>query len=124
MFTKRFSVFPKKKGTLSKIPFFRLLIVSIVLSLLTILSTLLSQKYLPPEVPLYYGYPDGKDQLAPSIMLLIPSVSSFLFLVVNGLIAMVIEDEFLKKSLVIASFAITFIATVTTLKIIFLVGSF
>ena len=79
---------------------------------------------LPPQVPLFYGLPETEERLASSWMLVIPSGVSFLILLANASLSLFIEDEFPKKILVAASFAVTLFSAITTLKIISLVGSF
>ena len=79
---------------------------------------------LPPQVPLFYGLPETEERIASSWMLVIPSGVSFLILLVNASLSLFIEDEFPKKILVAASFAVTLFSAITTLKIISLVGSF
>jgi hypothetical protein len=47
-----------------------------------------------------------------------------LILLINVSFAAVLKDEFLRKTLVLAAIVVTFFAAITTIKIIFLVGSF
>ncbi len=82
------------------------------------------QKSLPPEVPLFYGLPRTEEQLAPSLSLIIPSLASIAIIVVNLLISQFLKDDYLRKVLVLVGVTGVFFATITTLKIIFLVGSF
>jgi uncharacterized Tic20 family protein len=85
---------------------------------------LLIQRWLPPQVPLFYGKPSGEEQLTSSLVLTLPSIVSLLILLINVSFAAVLKDEFLRKTLVLAAIAVTFFAAITTIKIIFLVGSF
>lgn len=78
---------------------------------------------LPPQVPLYYGLPEGEAQLAPALGLILPSLISLATLIVNTMICLFLEDEFLKKVLILTIIGVTFFTTITTIKIIFLVGS-
>ena len=94
------------------------------ISLFTCLIALLAQKFLPPQIPLFYGLPVGEEQLSPSIGLIIPSGLSFVISLVNLLLWLKIKDDFLKKVLMISSYVVALFMTVTTLKIIFLVASF
>jgi len=95
-----------------------------VLSLIVAGIALLAISSLPPQVPLFYGLPETDERLASSWMLIIPSAVSFLILLINASLSLFVEDEFPKKVLVAASLAATLFSTITTLKIISLVGSF
>lgn len=99
-------------------------IASFVVNILIILLVLFAQRFLPPEVPLFYGLAEGEGQLAPRLFLLIPSSASFVVLIVNSLIASRVGNTFIKKALILAAIGTTFFAAITTLKIMFLVGSF
>lgn len=94
-----------------------------VLDIVTALFVLLMQRVLPPEVPLFYGLPQGEEQLAKPIFLLIPAGLSLLIIFINLFLAKVIKDDFLKKVLAIASLVVAIFAAITTFKIIFLVGN-
>lgn len=106
------------------VPFKKILIPAIFFSLGTIALTLFLQKSLPPEVPLFYGLPRTEEQLVPSLSLIIPSLASIAIIVVNLLISQFLKDDYLRKVLVLVGVTGVFFATITTLKIIFLVGSF
>ncbi|MBI4153603.1 hypothetical protein HY503_01225 [Candidatus Woesebacteria bacterium] len=95
-----------------------------IVNILIILFALFAQRFLPPEVPLFYGLAEGTEQLAPRLFLLIPSSGSFVVLIANSLISSRVEDTFIKKALIFTAIGTTFFAAITTLKIIFLVGSF
>lgn len=85
---------------------------------------LLALSVLPPQVPLFYGLPETEERLASSWMLILPSIVSFLILLANASLSLFVEEEFTKKILIAVSLATTLFSTITTLKIIFLVGSF
>lgn len=99
-------------------------IFSAVLNVFVAALSLLVISKLPPQVPLFYGLPQTEEQLASAWMLVIPSALAFLMLLGNASLSLFIEGDFLKKALVGASFAVSLFSAVTTLKIIFLVGSF
>lgn len=88
------------------------------------LSALIAQSFLPPQVPLYYGLPIGEEQLSSPLGLVIPGVVSLLILSVNFMLIKITKDDFLKKILAIVALVASFFAIITTYKIIFLVGSF
>lgn len=112
------------KFELSALPFKNYAIASSVVNILVILATLFAQKFLPPQVPLFYGLAEGEGQLAPRLFLLIPSLASLVILTINSLVSSRVEDIFIKKALILAAIGTTFFAAITTLKIMFLVGSF
>ncbi len=93
-----------------------------ILNLLVIFFGLLLLKRLPPQIPVFYGLPQGEAQLSPPLGILIPSVSSLIFIFLNLFLINIIKDEFIKKTLVIAGLATAVFALITTVKIIFLVG--
>ena len=101
------------------------LIFAFGLTIGSILIVLLARtKFLPPEVPLFYGEALGEAQIGKSMGLTIPSLISLLIIVVNLLISFIVRDEFLKRVLILASLATAIFSTITTIKIILLVGSF
>ncbi|MBI2066131.1 hypothetical protein HYT60_01305 [Candidatus Woesebacteria bacterium] len=112
------------KFEISALPFKNFAVASSVVNILIILTTLFAQKFLPPQVPLFYGLAGGEGQLAPRLFLLIPSLGSLVVLIINSFISARVEDVFIKKALILAAIGTTFFAAITTLKIIFLVGSF
>jgi hypothetical protein len=93
-------------------------------SLIALSLALLFQRFLPPQIPLFYGSPVGEEQLVPSFELIIPSILSLSINLINLLIFFIAKDDFLKKALMITSFVVAFFTLITTFKIIFLVGSF
>lgn len=107
-----------------KIPYTKLLYISFIANFLTILLLFIFRENIPPEIPLFYGYPEGENQLAQKSSLALPSLISIMVIITNSSIAFFTKDEFIKKTLVIASFAVTFLSLVTTIKIAFLVGSY
>lgn len=109
---------------LKELPFKNYLYASFLIGLATLLSALLAQRFLPPQIPLFYGQPEGEAQLAPSLALFLPGAFSLLLLAVNVGLSGLIKDAFIKKSLVIASLVVSIFAGIATLKIIFLVGGF
>jgi hypothetical protein len=96
----------------------------LAISIFTLLISLLAQKFLPPQIPLFYGLPIGAEQLSSSFSLIIPGALSFVISLSNLLLWLKIKDDFLKKVLMTASYVIALFMAITTVKIIFLVGSF
>lgn len=122
------SFLPKKQSFLGKItsqiPFFNLLIVSLLICIITISLILLSEERIPPQVPLFYGLPEGEEQIVARLGLTIPSFMALIIIVINTVLATIFENNFVRNALVLTSFAVTLFATITTIKIILLVGSF
>jgi len=113
----------KRGNRISRVPFKRLIIAAVLINIVVVVLVFLAQNILPPEIPLFYGLPRGNEQLSTSIALVIPSLVSLAIIIVNVSISVVVEDEFLKKVLVLSGVFGVFFSTITTLKIIFLVGS-
>ncbi len=107
-----------------RLPFKDFVVASAFINILMVAIVLLIQRWLPPQVPLFYGKPSGEEQLASSLVLTLPSIVSLLILLINVSFAAILKDEFLRKTLVLAAIVVTFFAAITTIKIIFLVGSF
>lgn len=105
------------------LPFRELLFFAFGISLTVIVVGLVVQKALPPQVPLFYGLPESDKQLAPSLAIILPSFLSLLLSLINTTLACVVKEDFLKKVLIIAAFICTLLTAITTIKIIFLVGS-
>ena len=117
--------FGKKKIVIpDSTPFRGYLIYIIFANLITIVFTLVVHKWLPPEIPLFYGKPQGNEQLASSWLLVLPGLISLLILFTNLAIVNLIKNDFSRKTLILAAIGATFFSTITTFKIIFLIGSF
>lgn len=113
-----------KKPELAKIPFFRLFIIACVINLINITLIVVFVNKLPPELPIYYGLPEGESQLGSSLHLLIPSIISLAVIILNTAISLTIKDSFFKQALSLASFTSAILSTIATLKIALLVGNF
>jgi hypothetical protein len=94
------------------------------ISVFAIIAIVALSGLLPPEVPLFYGKPIGEGQLIKTFGLTIAPLSSLAILAINSTIAVSTRDLFVKKMLIITAFAACILATITTAKIIFLVGFF
>lgn len=77
---------------------------------------------LPPQVPLFYSRTPGGDQLANPLLLALPLVLSAIFLVLNLVLARFIESDLLKKALVVGATLSAILASITIVRIIFLVS--
>ncbi|PIP57778.1 hypothetical protein COX03_01260 [Candidatus Woesebacteria bacterium CG22_combo_CG10-13_8_21_14_all_39_10] len=109
-------------NTLEKLPLKGYFNASWITNLTIIIFSLLIQKRIPPQIPIFYGLPQGEVQLSSPIGILIPSVSSLIFILLNLSLINVIKDEFIKKILVVAGLTTAIFASITVVKIIFLVG--
>jgi hypothetical protein len=107
----------------STVPLKPLFSISIVINLLFLVLSAMSIFILPPEIPLFYGMPKSNAQVAPSFMIIVPSLSSFIFTTINYIAALKLNQQYLKKTLAFASIAATILSSIATYKIISLVGS-
>lgn len=106
------------------IPYSKVVLVSLCLVFVSVLLVLFAQKYLPPEVPLFYGLPKSEEQLAQSTALVIPSFISLAILVLNTTLAYFINDKYIKSLLIFTDLAVVLFSTITTVKIMLLIGSY
>ncbi len=113
-----------KKLLSEKIAFKKLLYVSFGLSIINLTLVIALQKYLPPQVPLFYGAAEGEEQLTSSLGLIIPASLSIILILLNSLLSLFLESNFLQKILSIVSFTVTLLSAITVIKIILLIGSF
>lgn len=108
-------------------PFRQVLIFSIFINIffiaIVLLLAVLVKSILPPQVPLFYGEPEGNEQLAQSWLLILPSLISLVVIFVNYFLSLAVKEDFLKKALILSGIAATFFSAITTIKIILLVGS-
>lgn len=80
--------------------------------------------FLPPVIPLFYGLPTGVNQLVPTLGLIIAPVASLIVTLINIGVASFINDQFFKRTLIVSAIFVSVLVTITTLKIILLVGFF
>lgn len=106
----------------AKLPSKNFIFLAFGISLLTILSVLGLKSFLPPEVPLFYGRPVGEAQLTKTLGLAIAPAISILILAVNTIISIMTPDILTKKILIISSFVISLITSITVIRIILLVA--
>ncbi len=107
---------------LEKLPLKGYFNASWTINLTIIIFSLLLLGRLPPQIPIFYGFPQSEAQLSQPIGILIPSSLSLIFILFNLFLINIIKDEFIKKTLVVAGLATAVFALITTVKIIFLVG--
>lgn len=107
-----------------KTPFRDYVAIAVIINIILIGITLVLHRFLPPEVPLFYGMPEGNEQLASSWLISIPSLVSLFIILLNLLLASFIEDDFQKRVIILGGIIATFFSAITTIQIVFLVGSF
>jgi hypothetical protein len=116
---------PKNKITnITKLPFLNLVYLSILINVGVIVTLLLLKRYIPPEVPIFYGLPEGKNQLGSMEQLIIPSMVSLMVILVNISTASLLQNDYLKRVLIIVSLIITLLSLITSVEITLLIGSF
>ena len=120
--TKFKKSFDQKKEKFERLPLKKFYVFSFFLSLSIIAISFLAKLILPPEIPLFYGFPQSQQRLSQSIYLFIPSLFSLLTTAVNAYISIFIDNNYLKRVLAFSSVVISFLSATTTIKIIFLVG--
>ena len=78
---------------------------------------------LPPEVPLFYSLPWGKEQLVPPYFLWFLPLSSHLLLLLNSFLASYFsEDKFLVRVLMISAGLYALLTSLTLWRIITLIA--
>lgn len=105
-------------------PFTNLIYLSILLNVIAIFAVLFFKKSLPAEVPLFYGLPEGEDQLTKSNYLIIAPTLSFAILGLNLILTSIVKGGLLKKMLVTAGFFVSLFSFITLTQIFFLIGPF
>ncbi len=115
---------PQKLIDVNSLPFRPYLIGSLIVNVLMVTLAIGLQKFLPPQIPLFYGVAGGEGQLAKAIFLFLPNAFALIILTANIFIATLVGEEFFKKILIMAGIIATFFATITVTKIFLLVGSF
>jgi len=113
-----------KVSFFNEIPFRNLVVLSLVINIATLAFVIITQKHLPPQIPLFYGLPKTEEQVANSSSLVIPGILATSVMVINILISQITNDDYLKKILILTGVVSTFLATITIVKITFLVGAF
>lgn len=80
------------------------------------------QKFLPPDLPLFYSLPWGEKQLATKQQLLILPASIALTALFNLTISWQLHEKqsFFKKTLSLVSIIVSIILTITFIKIVFI----
>ena len=106
------------------IPLPKIFYLSLFINLLTISGTVALQRSLPPEVPLFYGLAEGEEQLSGKSGLGGLGVLSLVLTTFNLLLAILIKNEFLKKTLIVAGLSVSILTFNTISQIILLIVNF
>ena len=100
-----------------------LYILAIVVNVLVVMLVIVFQSKLPPLVPLLYGLPIGKEQLVDKSLLAIPCLVSLVLISADAYVSIRTKNLFVEHVLAGIAIAITLLASITTIKIFFLVGA-
>lgn len=77
---------------------------------------------LPPQVPLFYSKPWGEQQLASPFFLALPILICLFFLVISSILNQLLNDyPFVKKILTYGATCASILASITIIRIIFLI---
>lgn len=106
------------------LPFKNYLYFSLALNAVTGLIIFGGFNFLPPLLPLFYGQPEGQSQLVPKPEVLIAPLVAILITAVNITLARLIKNKFIQKILLVSSFFVSLLITITVIKITLLVGFF
>jgi len=96
---------------------------TITITMGQILLILIFWQKLPPEIPLFYSRPWGKEQLvSPLWLFLLPILSFFVFLI-NSIISNFSnkEEKLIQKVLEVSPAIFSLLCLITLIKIIFLI---
>jgi magnesium-transporting ATPase (P-type) len=117
------NIVKKGEGLFSGLPFRNLVLIALFIDIVIIGLIVSLKKLLPPEVPLMYGLPEGEEQLTTTNGLIVPAIASIVIIVANSSVSLILKNSFLKKTLILTTFVVTFFSTITIIKIFFLVGN-
>jgi hypothetical protein len=112
------------KQLLAKPPFLKIFYASLLINLFTVVGVLALGKRLPPQLPLFYGLPEGQEQLTSKVGLTAAASSAFVIVLINAITSALLKNDFLRKTLILAGFVISLMSLITTTEIVLLVGVF
>lgn len=101
----------------------KIYLTSFILNSSLIAGVFLGKNMLPPEVPLFYGLPEGEGQLVHWQFLGIPSIIAIVFTIINFLICKNSKNVLIKQISTYILIPINFFSLVAIIKIIVLVGN-
>lgn len=100
----------------------RLVVGTLIINLLLTVFILIFKNHIPPEIPLYYGLPEGAKQLARSEFIILPPIVSSLIISLNYLLGTLLKNEFLLRILVMTGVVACLFSTIAIVKILLLVA--
>lgn len=98
-------------------------LISFLINLLLVFFVLIEKNIIPPEVPLLYGLPEGKSQLAKKPLLISPAIIAIIFTFTNFVICKKNKNNFVKKLSTYSLVPINFFSSMSIIRIITLVGN-
>ncbi len=113
-----------KSSFFKKPPYINLIYSSIIINVLSIAGIFLLKNLLPPEIPLFYGLAEGVEQLTNSTGLITAPLVSLSIVILNTITASLLNNDLLRKTLVVTGFSVTIFMLVTLIQIVLLVGYF
>lgn len=112
-----------RKEKFERLPLRKFYVFSFFLNIFIISIGILAKLVLPPEIPLFYGFPQSNQQISQSLFLFIPPLISLTFTLFNAYLSIFVDNTYLKKVFAFSSILVSMLSTVTVVKIIFLVGN-
>lgn len=106
---------------INSLPFKEFFAICLAVNFIVGIGVVILASSLPPVVPLLYGLPVGEEQLAPKIFLVLPCLVAIILTLSNAFLAINSKDAFIHKVLLGICVAVTLLASITTVKIFFLV---
>lgn len=110
----------KKSDTDPKIK--KIFYVAIILAVANLVFQLFATYFLPPEIPLLYGMPEGEQQLINSSSFYFSATAGIGIVLLNFLLTKLSQNGFFHYSMAISSVCINLFIFITGIKIFTLVG--
>lgn len=114
---------PKQEKKIEHFAYPKTTSLMIVFAIIMLSFLILRNEILPPEIPLYYGATIGNEQLGSSLEIILPTIISLTIIIVNLSIAYLSKELFIKKVLTVTALSCLVISSITTIKILLLVGN-
>lgn len=94
----------------------------VLINILMIGSVFLFSKYLPPEVPLFFGRPSGAEQLVQSLYLVIPPTLVLALFALSTGVSQLLADNFIDSMILGILTVTTLLSTLALINIYHLVA--
>lgn len=118
--TSNYFITFKKRTVCPKSPI--LFQAGLLIGLVNIVFQLTCVYFLPPQIPLLYGMPEGESQLIGSSLFFLSGVLGLSILLINYFLCKLTDNIFFQYSLMLSALVINIFILVTSLKIFMLVG--